>query len=363
MNLFNFGFRIVRPLLHGMDAETAHGLTVMALKSGLAGSSRTSSPSNLAISCFGLNFENPLGLAAGFDKNAEVPDAMLGLGFGFVEVGTVTPRPQAGNPKPRLFRLSEDQAVINRMGFNNEGHAAILQRLRRRKAKSGILGVNIGANKDSADRVSDYVAGISAFSDVANYFTINISSPNTPGLRNLQSLGELRTLLKRLNEARESQKQRVPMLLKIAPDLQDDEIKDIAGCCVNSVVDGVIISNTTISRPKLQSPHAQETGGLSGAPLFDLSTRQLARFYSLTRGKVPLIGAGGISNAEQAWSKICAGAPLLQLYSALVFQGPELLQEILLGLSRKLAGKKFASLSDAVGSSAEQIAHQSPLGK
>ena len=363
MSLFNFGFGIARPLLHYMDAEAAHGLTIKALKAGLAGSSKTSSPANLAISCFGLDFENPLGLAAGFDKNAEVPDAMLGLGFGFVEVGTVTPRPQEGNPRPRLFRLSEDQAVINRMGFNNEGHAAVLQRLRRRKGKPGILGVNIGANKDSADRVSDYVAGISAFSDVASYFTINISSPNTPGLRNLQSSDELRPLLKRLNEARQTQQRQVPMLLKIAPDLQDDEMQAIAECCMNSTVDGVIISNTTISRPPLQSSHARETGGLSGAPLFDLSTQQLAQFYIRTKGKIPLIGVGGISNAEQAWSKICAGASLLQLYCALVFQGPELVQEILHGLSRKLAGKKFAKLGDAIGSSAEQIAHHSPLGK
>jgi dihydroorotate dehydrogenase len=304
-----------------------------------------------------------LGLAAGFDKNAEVPDAMLALGFGFVEVGTVTPRPQAGNPRPRLFRLSEDQAVVNRMGFNNEGHAAVLQRLRRRKGNPGIVGVNIGANKDTADRISDYVAGIAAFSDVASYFTINISSPNTPGLRNLQSVEELRPLLKRLNEARESQKQQVPMLLKIAPDLQDDEMKAMAECCMNSKVDGVIISNTTISRPQLQSPHAQETGGLSGAPLFDLSTQQLARFYRLTKGKIPLIGVGGISNAEQAWSKICAGASLLQLYSALVFQGPELLQEILNGLSRKISQNKMSGLTEAVGISADELAYQSPLGK
>lgn len=363
MSLLNFGFRTMRPLLHSMDAEAAHGLTIKALKTGLGGSAKNNYPPNLAISCFGLNFENPLGLAAGFDKNAEVPDAMLALGFGFVEVGTVTPRPQEGNPKPRLFRLSEDQAVINRMGFNNEGHAAVLERLRRRNDSSGIVGVNIGANKDSADRVSDYATGVAAFSDVASYFTINISSPNTPGLRNLQSLEELRPLLKRLNEARENQKRRVPMLLKIAPDLQDDELQAIADCCLNSAIDGVVISNTTISRPPLQSRYAHETGGLSGVPLFDLSTRQLARFHVLTKGKIPLIGVGGISNAEQAWSKICAGASLLQLYSALVFQGPELVQEILHGLSRKLAGKKFAKLGDAIGSSAEQIAHQSPLGK
>ena len=363
MSLFNFGFRAMRPLLHCMDAEAAHGLTIKALKTGLGGNAKKPRPPNLAISCFGLNFENPLGLAAGFDKNAEVPDAMLGLGFGFVEVGTVTPRPQEGNPRPRLFRLSEDQAVINRMGFNNEGHAAVLQRLRRRPSKPGIVGVNIGANKDSADRVSDYVAGISAFSDVAGYFAVNISSPNTPGLRNMQSAQELQPLLERLTEARQTQKRQVPMLLKIAPDLEADEMQAIADCCLNSSVDGVIISNTTISRPPLQSPHAEETGGLSGAPLFDLSTLQLARFYILTKGKIPLIGVGGISNAGQAWTKICAGASLLQLYSALVFQGPDLLQEILDGLSRKVSQSKFTSLAEAVGISAKELTHQSPVGK
>ena len=363
MSLFNFGFRAMRPLLHCMDAEAAHGLTIKALKTGLAGNLKTSSLSNLTISCFGLDFENPLGLAAGFDKNAEVPDAMLALGFGFVEVGTVTPRPQAGNPRPRLFRLGEDQAVINRMGFNNEGHVAVLERLRLRKHKLGIVGINTGANKDSADRVSDYVAGISTFSDVANYFTINISSPNTPGLRNLQSAEELRPLLQRLNEARKNQKRQVPMLLKIAPDLQDDELQAIADCCLNSSVDGVIISNTTISRPSLQSRYAQEAGGLSGAPLFELSTRQLARFYSLTEGKIPLIGVGGIFNAQQAWIKIRAGASLLQIYSALVFQGPELVQEILNGLSRKVSQNKFTSLAEAVGISVDEFAHQRPVGK
>jgi dihydroorotate dehydrogenase len=311
----------------------------------------------------GLSFQNPLGLAAGFDKNAEVPDVMLALGFGFVEVGTVTPRPQEGNSRPRLFRLGEDRAVINRLGFNNVGHAPVLERLRRRKHKPGILGVNLGANKDSTDRIADYVAGINAFSDVASYFTINISSPNTPGLRNLQSAAELPALLMRLNEARQAQTRQVPMLLKIAPDLEADEMEAIAQCCLDAAVDGVIISNTTLSRPELHSPHAKETGGLSGAPLFDLSTQQLARFYLLTQGKIPLIGVGGIANADQAWSKICAGASLLQLYSALVFQGPELVQEILAGLSRKLAVTNFATLSQAVGTSAERIAHQSPPGK
>jgi dihydroorotate dehydrogenase len=363
MSLINFGFQALRPLLHCVDAETAHGLTIKALKTGFAGSAKISSPPNLATSCFGLNFQNPLGLAAGFDKNAEVPDAMLAMGFGFVEVGTVTPRPQEGNPRPRLFRLSEDQAVINRLGFNNEGHDAVLERLLRRQRESGIVGVNIGANKDSTDRIADYVAGISAFSAMASYFTINISSPNTPGLRKLQSAAELPALLMRLNEARQTQPRQVPMLLKIAPDLEAAELQAIAECCLDAAMDGVIISNTTLSRPNLLSRHAGEIGGLSGAPLFDLSTRQLARFYLLTKGRLPIIGAGGISNAEHAWSKICAGASLLQLYSALVFQGPGLVQEILSGLSRKLALKNFATLSEAVGNSAEEIAHHSPLGK
>ena len=363
MSLINFGFRALRPLLHCVDAETAHGLTIKALKTGFGGSVKISSPANLATSCFGLNFQNPLGLAAGFDKNAEVPDAMLAMGFGFVEVGTVTPRPQEGNPRPRLFRLSEDQAVINRLGFNNEGHGPVLERLRRRQRESGIVGVNIGANKDSTDRIADYVAGISAFSAMASYFTINVSSPNTPGLRKLQSAAELPALLKRLNETRHTQQWKVPMLLKIAPDLEAEELQAIAECCLDAAVDGVIISNTTLSRPNLHSRHAGETGGLSGAPLFDLSTRQLARFYLLTKGRLPIIGVGGISNADHAWSKICAGASLLQLYSALVFQGPGLVQEILSGLARKLALKNLAALSEAVGSSAEQMAHQSPLGK
>ncbi len=363
MSLSRMGFKALRPFLHCMDAEAAHGLTIKALQAGLGGKAKSGSSPHLASRHFGLDFPNPLGLAAGFDKNAEVPDAMLAQGFGFVEVGTVTPQPQAGNPRPRLFRLSEDQAVINRMGFNNRGHAAVLERLQRRKNNPGILGVNIGANKDTADRVADYVAGIAAFSAVASYYTVNISSPNTPGLRNLQSAQELRPLLQRLNEARLDQQRRVPMLLKIAPDLAADELRVIAECCVNAMVDGVIISNTTISRPPLRSKHANETGGLSGAPLFELSTRKLAQFYGLTKGAIPLLGVGGISNADQAWQKICAGASLLQLYSALVFQGPQLVQDILAGLSQKLAENKMTNIRQAVGSAAEEISHHSPLGK
>ena len=360
MSLAKFGFNLARPLLHRLDAELAHGLTIKALKAGLAGA--LPSQPRIPISRFGLKFENPLGLAAGFDKNAEVPDAMLAQGFGFVEVGSITPKPQTGNPQPRLFRLIQDQAIINRMGFNNEGHAAALERLRARRHRSGIIGVNLGANKGTGDRAADYVAGINTFSDVASYFTVNISSPNTPGLRNLQAAGELRPLLQRLNDARQRQGHAVPVLLKIAPDLDPFEMKAIADCCLEAEIAGVIISNTTISRPFLHSQHAREQGGLSGQPLFELSTRQLARFHVLTAGKIPLIGVGGISNTGQAWRKICAGASLLQLYSALVFHGPILIEAILTGLGQKLIEHKMTSLEEAIGSAAEEIAHQSPLG-
>ncbi len=361
MSLAKFGFNLAKPLLHRLDAELAHSLTIKTLKAGLAGA--LPSQPRIPISRFGLKFENPLGLAAGFDKNAEVPDAMLAQGFGFVEVGSITPKPQTGNPQPRLFRLTKDQAIINRMGFNNEGHAAALERLRARRHRSGIIGVNLGANKDTSDRAADYVAGINAFSGVASYFTVNISSPNTPGLRKLQAADELRPLLQRLNDTRRRQDRHVPMLLKIAPDLDPFEMKTIADCCLDAEIDGVVISNTTISRPPLRSRHAREQGGLSGQPLFELSTSQLARFYVITEGKIPLIGVGGISNTEQAWGKICAGAALLQIYSALVFHGPALIEDILTGLDRKLIQYKMTNLEEAIGSSAREIAHHNPFGR
>jgi dihydroorotate dehydrogenase len=349
MSLAGLGFALSRPLLHGLDAEQAHRLTIKTLSCLPAGA-----PAPLPLlsqKLFGLDFPNPLGLAAGFDKNAEVPDQMLGLGFGFVEVGTVTPRPQAGNPKPRLFRLSEDQAVINRMGFNNEGHGAVFRRLRARQ-RAGIVGVNIGANKDSADRIADYVAGLAVFVELASYFTINISSPNTPGLRNLQSTDELQKLLERLNAARAGLSKPVPMFLKIAPDLGDDELQDIARCCAGGAVDAVIISNTTISRPSLRSPHRHETGGLSGRPLRSLATQMLARFYLASDGKIPLIGVGGIEDAACAFEKILAGASLLQVYSALVYRGPALVKDVLDGLPALLASRGFASLAEARGADA-----------
>jgi dihydroorotate dehydrogenase len=358
MTLASAGYRLVKPLLRASDAETAHRVSLKALALLPPGPLAAPSPL-IAIDVLGLSFPNPLGLAAGFDKNGEVPAQMLGLGLGFVEVGTVTPRPQAGNPRPRLFRLTEDHAVINRMGFNNDGHDALTERLKRRPR--GIIGVNIGANKDSADRIADYETGARRFSPYTDYLTVNISSPNTPGLRGLQSRGELQELLERLNAVRASLPRRPPMLLKIAPDLSDGELEDIASCC-EGTVEGVIIGNTTITRPALTSRHGGETGGLSGKPLFDLSTRQLAKFHILTQGRIPLIGVGGISDAETAFAKISAGASLLQLYSALAFEGPGLIPRILGGLEKKLRTLNIPRIGDAVGRGAAALAHQASPG-
>jgi dihydroorotate dehydrogenase len=359
VKLFGAAFKLARPFLHRRDAEEAHLATLRLLKA-MPPLPVPRHDARLSQRLFGLTFPNPLGIAPGFDKNAEVPDQLLRLGFGFVEVGTVTPLPQVGNPKPRLFRLVEEEAVINRMGFNNDGHWDAFRRLKLRKL-NGVVGVNIGANKDSADRVLDYVAGIAAFSAIADYITVNISSPNTPGLRGLQSADELQALLKRLNEARATQAKRPAMLLKIAPDLGDGEMTDIAACCSDGAVDGVIISNTTLSRPNLHSQHSGETGGLSGRPLFDLSTRQLAKFYLLTKGRIPLIGVGGISDGATALAKIEAGASLLQVYSALVYKGPELVSDILRELTSEVT--KRGAFETWRGSKAEDLAHQIGDGK
>ncbi len=351
MNILSGLFHLSRPFLHALDAEQAHLATIRTL-SCLPLRQKGKNPyPQLSQKLFGLDFPNPVGLAPGFDKNAEVPHTMLGFGFGFVEVGTVTPRPQLGNAKPRLFRLSEDRAVINRLGFNNQGHEAVLHRLSQRRA-SGIIGVNIGANKDSTDRIADYVRGIDVFSDIASYITINISSPNTPGLRGLQSPEELQKLLERLNGARARQNKRVAMLLKIAPDLGNDELRDIASCCGGGAVDGVIISNTTVSRPALTSKFASEPGGLSGRPLRSLATRQLARFFVLTKGEIPLVGVGGVEDAASALEKIRAGASLVQLYSALVYQGPGLVADILNGMRDEVGTGQLASIR---GSEAERL--------
>lgn len=359
MSLAALAFPLARPLLHALDAETAHGLTIGGLSRLPAGTAAAGDP-RLAVEAFGLRFPNPLGLAAGFDKNAEVPDAMLALGFGFTEIGTVTPRPQEGNPRPRLFRLPEDRAVINRMGFNNEGHAAALRRLEARAGRGGIVGVNIGANKESADRIGDYVKGIAAFAHLASYFTVNISSPNTPGLRGLQSRAELEQLLARLNDERARQARKPPMLLKIAPDLRDDELEDIAAACGGGAVDGIIVSNTTLSRDGLRSPQAGQQGGLSGLPLLALSTRQLARMFVLTEGRIPLVGVGGVHDGPSALLKIRAGASLVQLYSALVYQGPALVTSILSHLAADVA--RSGSLESQRGRDAGALAHQGSSG-
>ena len=340
-------FPLARPMLRHIDPERAHRLTILALKLGLAPRDDEPDPASLAIDLWGLHFSNPLGIAAGFDKNGEVPDAMLKLGLGFAEVGTTTPRPQSGNPRPRIFRLNGEGAVINRLGFNNEGHAALKRRLEARRSKPGIVGVNIGANKDAADRIADYEAGIAAFEGLASYFTVNISSPNTPGLRALQNKAELENLVARVLAAREG---RTPVLLKIAPDLTDAELADIAEVALEKGLDGLIVSNTTIRREGLvSSPLASETGGLSGRPLFSLSTEVLKTMYHLTGGKIPIVGVGGVSSGADAYAKIRAGASLVQLYTALVFEGPALVRRIKRELAQALAADGFGSIRDAVG--------------
>ncbi|HEX7777392.1 MAG TPA: quinone-dependent dihydroorotate dehydrogenase, partial [Parvibaculum sp.] len=299
-------FPLARPALKFIEPERAHRLTIAALKMGAAPRQRRADPASLAVDLWGLHFPNPVGIAAGFDKNGEVPDAMLALGMGFAEVGTVTPRPQAGNPRPRIFRLETERAVINRLGFNNEGHAALKRRLEARRARTGIVGVNIGANKDAADRVADYEAGIRAFEGLASYFTVNISSPNTPGLRALQSKAELEGLIARVLKARRGT---TPVLLKIAPDLTAPELADIAAVALENHLDGLIVSNTTIQRQGLVSGrYAHEQGGLSGKPLFAMSTNVLREVYRLTAGRIPIVGVGGISSGADAYVKIRAGA-------------------------------------------------------
>jgi dihydroorotate dehydrogenase len=329
-------------------AESAHRATI-ALAKNFAPLLPASPPDDprLAVDAFGLRFSNPVGLAAGFDKNAEAPDAMRKFGFGFVECGTVTPRPQAGNPRPRLFRLREDRAVINRMGFNNEGMAAAAARLTRR-ARAGVIGINIGANKDSADRIADYRVAFAALAPLADYVTVNVSSPNTPGLRGLQNKDELTALLSALTEARAKASSRAPLLLKIAPDLDGNALDDIGAVLATAGIEGLIVSNTTIARPAaLKSPLAKEQGGLSGAPLFEPSTQILREMRRRTA--LPLIGVGGIASGADAYAKIRAGACLVQLYSALAYQGPGLVARIKRELLACLARDGFANVSDAVG--------------
>lgn len=336
-------------LLRSQDPEAAHDLTIRALKAGLGPRSGPKFDPALETTLAGIRLPNPIGLAPGFDKNAEVFAPMLRAGFGFVEAGTVTPKPQAGNPKPRLFRLTEDQAVINRMGFNNAGLEAFAQRLERRGR--GVVGANIGANKDSEDRIADYVAGLVRLWGCADYFTINVSSPNTPGLRALQTRGALEELLGRVSEACAElpPRGRVPVFLKVAPDLDEAEIEAIVETAVAEELSGIIVSNTTLSRPPLRSKHAGETGGLSGAPLFELSTRVLRQFHTAAEGRLTLIGVGGVGSGEAAYAKIRAGASAVQLYSAMVYQGPGLVPRIARDLAARLKADGFLTVAEAVG--------------
>ena len=304
-------------------------------------------PASLRIRVAGIDFPTPVGLAAGFDKDAEVAEQMLSVGFGFVEVGTLTPRPQGGNPRPRLFRLAEDQAVINRMGFNNRGQADAFQRLIDCTHMHGVVGVNIGANKDSADRIADYAEGVRAMAPVAKYLTINISSPNTPGLRQLQDEGALNALLEAVNEARS--KDGPPIFLKVAPDLGEGEPDQIVRVAMQHDVDALIVANTTVSRPELKSRHAAEQGGLSGAPLKALALKALRDFRSASGGQIPLIGVGGIANADDAWERIRAGASLVQLYSAMVYEGPHVAVRIARGLADRAKREGFSNIAEAVG--------------
>lgn len=337
-------YRFIRPLAFALDAETAHRLTVKALR--LMPPRRPPSfPSSLKTRVAGIDFPTPVGLAAGFDKDAEVPEQMLSLGFGFVEVGTLTPRPQEGNPKPRLFRLRQDRAVINRMGFNNGGQPTAYGRLQLDLRLPGIIGVNIGANKDSEDRIADYVSGVRAMAPVADYLTINISSPNTPGLRGLQDEGALEDLLAAVQEVRSKK----PIFLKVAPDLDGRDPERIVRAAINHGIDAIIVSNTTTSRPPLRSKHAGESGGLSGAPLKPLALDAVRKFRRASGGEIPMIGVGGIATAEDAWERIRAGASLVQLYTAMVYEGPRIAARIAKELAKLVKREGFANIAEAVG--------------
>jgi dihydroorotate dehydrogenase len=359
-------YPLIRLPLRRLPREAAHELTLRGLELGLGrflgvAAAPDPDPPVLAQRLWGLDFANPVGLAAGYDKDARVPDAMVQLGFGFVEVGTVTPRSQRGNPKPRLFRLEQDRAIINRMGFNSRGLDAVCERLSRR-IRSGVVGVNLGKNRDTNDAAGDYAEGILRAARLADYLVVNVSSPNTPGLRELQHRAMLGSLLERLTRVREEAGCPVPLLVKIAPDLTSVERRDIAEVALDTGIDGLIVSNTTVERPHgLVSRNAHQAGGLSGRPLFALSTALLAEMYRLTQGRLPLIGVGGIASAEDAYAKIRAGASLVQLYTALVFLGPGLVSQIKSGLASLLKSDGFRSIAEAVGTARDVAPGQRSL--
>lgn len=353
-------FSLARPLIHRLDAETAHRLTIAALAAAPALKPATDDPA-LATEAFGLAFPNPVGLAAGFDKHAEAVDGALGLGFGFVEVGGVTPLPQPGNPRPRVFRLPEDEAVINRYGLNSEGMEAVARRLAARRQRGGLVGVNLGANKESSDRAADYAILTRRLAPLADFLTINVSSPNTPGLRDLQAEAALDDLIARALAARDEAGQaggrRTPILLKIAPDLSLPELDGMVNVARKRAIDGMIVSNTTVARPEtLRAEARRETGGLSGRPLFVPSTRILAETYRRVEGQFPLIGVGGIDSAAAAFAKIRAGASLVQFYSAMVFKGPGLVGEVKRGLVQEVRRAGLRRIGELVGRDAEAIA-------
>jgi dihydroorotate dehydrogenase len=361
--VMGFFDRLSRPLMRALDPEDAHTLAIKALRY-MPLPRADADARELAVRAFGLNFPNPVGIAAGFDKNAQVPDALLRLGFGFVEVGTITPQPQAGNPRPRLFRLESDEGVVNRLGFNNEGAAAALKRLAARVDEGGIVGVNIGANRDSADRSGDYAKLVETFAGVASYLAVNVSSPNTPGLRDLQQAKALDDLLARVLDARERVRPRmgpVPLLVKIAPDLTLSDLDDAVGIARKHRVDGMIVGNTTLARPTSlrERDKAKETGGLSGRPLFKLSTRMLAETFVRAEGAFPLIGVGGVDSGPTAIAKINAGATLVQLYTGLVYRGIGVVAEIKADLLAALKRGHRNSLASMVGSDAADITAES----
>ncbi|WP_207483990.1 quinone-dependent dihydroorotate dehydrogenase [Arenibaculum pallidiluteum] len=348
IDLFPLAGRVLRAL----DPERAHLATIAMLRSGLVPAPRAMEDPRLRMRLWGLDFPNPVGLAAGFDKNAEVPDAMLRQGFGFVEIGSVTPRPQPGNPRPRVFRLPEQQALINRYGFNNEGLDAVAARMEARRGRGGIVGANLGKNKETAEAAEDYALGIRRLAPLADYLVVNVSSPNTPGLRALQGRAPLEDLLGRCLAARAAAglDRPPPLLLKIAPDLTDEDRADIAAVALAAGIDGIVVSNTTLARPAGLPPEiAAQAGGLSGRPLMGPATAVLAGMWRLTGGRLPLLGVGGIASGDDAYAKIRAGASLVQLYTALVYQGPGLVRRIALRLLERLEADGFATLAEAVG--------------